>query len=67
LAPNPTFAEGDQIFEAAASPVAHPLSAAARSKRLCVHLADFLTKIAPGDLDIAIIGQLPAAQLALDD
>jgi hypothetical protein len=27
----------------------------------------FLTKIAPGDLDIAVIGQLPAAQLALDD
>jgi hypothetical protein len=25
------------------------------------------TKIAPGDLDIAVIGQLPAAQLALDD
>jgi hypothetical protein len=31
------------------------------------HRRIFLTKIAPGDLDIAVIGQLPAAQLALDD
>jgi len=31
------------------------------------HWRIFLTKIAPGDLDIVVIGQLPVAQLALDD